>query len=236
MYELGPFFDFISSLPFIDATRIAAAKAGNWHFETSIPLGYGLGSSGCLCAACYDSFGIPSTDYLVIKEHLAAMEGFFHGTSSGLDPLTIYLNRPLRLSRQGIEVLEKPIDTSLVRVLDSGIHRNAKVFIGLFKDKKATDSVFQEALSRLDALNSAAIERLTNGKSDFDIFQSISALQYDHFQEMIPDIIKPVWRKGLDSGDFAMKLSGAGGGGCFLLFLNETNANVTDFGFKVLPV
>ena len=199
-------------------------------------MGYGLGSSGSLCAASYDSFGIVSKDYKEIKDHLATMESFFHGTSSGLDPLTIYLNKPLHLHNQEIEVLKNPINTKNILVLDSGITRNAKSFIQGFNQKKSSDPSFQKALIELNELNTQAISNLLDGTPVYEPACLISQLQLHHFNEMIPDIIRPVWEYGLNSGEYAMKLSGAGGGGCFLLFTENDQSNLASISFPIIQI
>ena len=40
--------------------------------------------------------------------------------------------------------------------------------------------------------------------------------QWEHFRPMIPKLYHEVWQRGLDSGEYALKLCGAGGGGVFL--------------------
>ncbi len=61
--------------------------------DSDIPQGYGLGSSGSVCAAIYDAFGRRELP-LTLDEGLAMfarMEAYFHGSSSGVDPLISYL-------------------------------------------------------------------------------------------------------------------------------------------------
>ena len=66
------------------------------YFESSIPEGYGLGSSGALVAAVYDAYSrngikpgknITGEDISLLKQTFSQMESYFHGTSSGIDPL-----------------------------------------------------------------------------------------------------------------------------------------------------
>lgn len=73
-------------------------------FDSTIPQGFGVGSSGALVAALYDRYAfdkiyndesITSEQIITLKNHLAAMESYFHGTSSGIDPLICYLEHPL---------------------------------------------------------------------------------------------------------------------------------------------
>ena len=71
------------------------------YFESSIPIGYGIGSSGALVAALYDKYfikkvstlkNIETKNFFLLKNTFSIMESFFHGESSGLDPLNSYLN------------------------------------------------------------------------------------------------------------------------------------------------
>ena len=49
-------------------------------------------------------------------------------------------------------------------------------------------------------------------------FHDISRLQYLYFSKMIPESIKNLWLKGLETKEYFMKLCGAGGGGYFITF------------------
>jgi mevalonate kinase len=71
------------------------------YFDSSIPQGYGVGSSGALVAAIYDKYAsnkitvlenLTREKLLQLKAIFSNMESFFHGKSSGLDPLNSYLS------------------------------------------------------------------------------------------------------------------------------------------------
>ena len=79
------------------------------YFDSSIPQGYGVGSSGALVAAIYDKYAtekvtvlenLTRVKLLKLKTIFAQMESFFHGKSSGLDPLNSYLSLPILISAQ----------------------------------------------------------------------------------------------------------------------------------------
>lgn len=85
--ELGFAFDIDTLLNDIEKGLI---------FDSTIPQGYGVGSSGALVAALYEKYAfdkvynedaLSSDDILKLKSQFAKMECYFHGTSSGLDPL-----------------------------------------------------------------------------------------------------------------------------------------------------
>ena len=74
------------------------------YFDSSIPQGYGVGSSGALVAAIYDKYAhhkitvlenLTREKLLQLKNIFSQMESFFHGKSSGLDPLNSYLSIPI---------------------------------------------------------------------------------------------------------------------------------------------
>jgi mevalonate kinase len=51
----------------------------------------------------------------------------------------------------------------------------------------------------------------------------ISKFQWDFFPEMIPTKERGPWARGIESGDFILKLCGAGGGGFILGYSNKHN-------------
>jgi mevalonate kinase len=74
------------------------------YFDSTIPQGYGVGSSGALVAAFYDRYAenkytvlenLTRDKILVLKNIFSNMESHFHGKSSGLDPLNSYLSLPI---------------------------------------------------------------------------------------------------------------------------------------------
>src|SRR5690606_40116616 len=77
------------------------------YFDSSIPPAYGVGSRGALVASIYDKY---ATEKITVLENLtkdkllrlkvifSEMESFFHGKSSGLDPLNSYLSIPILIN------------------------------------------------------------------------------------------------------------------------------------------
>ena len=85
----------------LDWEAIKADLDRKLYFDSNIPQGYGVGSSGALVAAFYDRYALEKTyskDDLTpqklthLKNIFATMESHFHGQSSGLDPLNSYLS------------------------------------------------------------------------------------------------------------------------------------------------
>ena len=81
------------------------------YFDSSIPQGYGIGSSGALVAAVYDRYAhnkitilenLTRVKLLKLKQIFGQMESFFHGKSSGLDPLNSFLSLPILIHSKDI--------------------------------------------------------------------------------------------------------------------------------------
>lgn len=200
------------------------------YFESDIPSGYGLGSSGALCAAIYQRYTSAQTqDLSLLKKQLAQIESFFHGSSSGIDPLIISLNQPVLINR------DKSIQTATFRnktnsekpafsffLLDTGISRQTAPFVNLFL-KKCEKTAYLNAINqKLAVYTDLAIQHLLDNDLGrlFEDFLQISAFQRGHFEEMIPSSFYDVWEGGLESRDYALKLCGAGGGGFLLGMAN----------------
>ena len=115
-------------------------------FDSSIPQGYGVGSSGALVAALYDRYALnkitvlenlTKPKILILKNIFSRMESFFHGKSSGLDPLNSYLSLPILIhSKNEIETTGIPSQSSngkgAVFLLDSGISSETAPMVDLF--------------------------------------------------------------------------------------------------------
>ncbi|MDG1052898.1 MAG: mevalonate kinase, partial [Flavobacteriaceae bacterium] len=98
--SLQIFRDFLSnidsSIVVFDLKKMNKDLSNGMYFDSTIPQGYGVGSSGALVAAFYDRYAINKftvlenltrDKILQLKNIFSSMESFFHGKSSGLDPL-----------------------------------------------------------------------------------------------------------------------------------------------------
>ena len=98
-----------SKLVTFDFDKLQANVSQGMYFDSSIPQGYGVGSSGALVAAIYDKYAfdkitvlenLTREKLLKLKAIFSEMESFFHGKSSGLDPLNSYLSIPILINSQ----------------------------------------------------------------------------------------------------------------------------------------
>lgn len=213
----------------LDTAAFKKDLEGGLYFDANIPVGYGLGSSGALCAAVYHRYAkkvIPPTavaQFPALKKTLAQMESFFHGSSSGTDPLICYLGQPVIIQPGGkIELANINAQASdnkmCLFLFDTRITRQTGPLVKLFL-KNCDDSHYENrVMATLQPANESAITNYLNQnwKALFEDFHEISFFQYKYMSEMIPAAFCQLWLEGLSSKDFKLKICGAGGGG-FLL-------------------
>lgn len=219
----------------LDLKRFQLDLQNGIFFESDIPGGYGLGSSGALCTAIYERYTKHrNTELKVLKKELAQIESFFHGSSSGIDPLIILLNQAVLVKKdKSIQTVAfKPTSSSEASsfhffLLDTGISRKTAPYVKLFLEKCTQADYLKAITEELSVYNDQAIEHLLKKEDNaaFQALQQISGFQLTHFLEMIPAPFLNVWNEGLESRDFVLKLCGAGGGG-FLLGMAKPDKGI----------
>ena len=199
------------------------------YFKSTIPAGYGVGSSGALTAAIYYQFfekkdeNLQATNRISLKETLAYLESYFHGKSSGLDPLVSLLNKGIFV--QGDDFRTEEVNGSMLQpfLIDTRKSRLTADYVNIFNDK-SNDPVFLKMIeTEYIFANNHCISSLRRGNVSnfFSSLKELSALQFTHFQEMILPEFMSIWRMGLESDEFYLKLCGAGGGGFILGFAQD---------------
>lgn len=204
------------------------------YFESSIPQGYGLGSSGALVAAIYDRYVrdkiIPEKNMgedliLELKKLFSLMESYFHGRSSGIDPLNAYIKYPLlfrsSISVRMVEIPQKKFRSgTAIFLISSGEPGKTEPLVNLFLRNTSKKEFNQLITERFIPLNNLCIENLILAEMGqfFMHLRELSEFQIRNFNEMIPAHVRPVWEHGLEDDSFTVKLCGSGGGGYFLGF------------------
>jgi mevalonate kinase len=195
------------------------------YFST-IPRGKGLGSSGALVAAVYDRYGTLERGSLKLEElqkDLAQMEGFYHGQSSGVDPLVSFLGCPVKVSPSRVEKCSPPLaawnDFKRWALIDAQSERVSAPLVKIFRQKVQLPEL-QVPLKRLGELVAEGIDHYESADESHLslVMEELSRLQWEYFQEMIPHSMREIWRRGLESREYFFKLCGAGGGGYFLVY------------------
>ncbi|BDS13296.1 mevalonate kinase family protein [Aureispira anguillae] len=214
-------------------------KNGLW-LSTNSPMGYGLGSSGAVCAAIYDRYAQTKTsDLQLLKQELALLEHSFHGKSSGIDPLIAYTHRPLWVQPdQSIHTVQlAPKSKGAIFLIDTEQPRISTPLINFFVEQCQQKNFIQNFVSPMKQAINKAITALVDAQFDELINEIglISQLQFDFLPPMIPKPLHSIWQRGLNSKEFYLKICGAGGGGFMLGFAKDWESIAKHFkAFKVL--
>jgi len=238
--KLTAFYDYLKSID-TDLVRFRFKDfekdlKGNMFFDSSIPQGYGVGSSGALVAAVYDKYAhdkitvlenLTRDKLLQLKIIFSVMESYFHGMSSGLDPLNSYLSIPILInSKTDLEATGIPSQKEgegAVFLIDSEQVGETAPMVEIFMDKMKNEG-FRKMISEEFALHTdACIHDFIKGdvKSLFGNMKQLSKVVLGNFKPMIPQKFHTLWQKGLDTDDYYLKLCGSGGGGYFLGFTED---------------
>lgn len=215
-------------------------KAG-LYFNSNIPTGYGLGSSGALCAAIYDRYAAQKTTELAaLKAIFADMESFFHGNSSGIDPLTSYVGAPVliehKTSVQRVEPQVWQDKPPIVFLLDTQLPRRTGPLVSWFLAQQQ-EAVFADKLhTEYLPVHTEMVESWLMGQnvSFWANLRRVSRFQLENFDPMIPENIRDFWTKNAENQDFVLKICGAGGGG-FVLGFAKNAASIQAIS-KLYPV
>jgi len=223
------------------------------YFDSSIPQGYGVGSSGALVAALYDKYAqdkitvlenLTRDKLLKLKAIFSEMESFFHGKSSGLDPLNSYLSIPILInSKNNIEATGIPSQNTngkgAVFLLDSGMTGETAPMVGIFMEKMKQEGFRTMLKNQFIKHTDACVDDFLKGdlKSLFSNTKQLSKVVLNHFKPMIPKQFHTIWKAGIDTNAYYLKLCGSGGGGYILGFTEDFQAAqkvLTDYKLEVV--
>lgn len=220
-----------------DTTRLQDDVSKGMYFDSSIPQGYGVGSSGALVAAIYDKYAIEKITVLEnltrekllkLKAIFGAMESFFHGKSSGLDPLNSYLSLPILInSSDNIEPAGIPSQETegkgAVFLLDSGMTGETAPMVHIFMENMKQEGFRAMLKNQFVKHTDACVDDFLKGdvKSLFTNVKQLSKVVLNNFKPMIPTKFHDLWKTGLETNDYYLKLCGSGGGGYMLGFTQD---------------
>jgi len=245
--------DIEAELVTFDIDTLANDVEAGMYFDSSIPQGYGVGSSGALVAAIYDKYAqhkitvlenLTREKLLKLKTIFSEMESFFHGKSSGLDPLNSYLSIPILInSKDNIEATGIPSQQSngkgAVFLLDSGIIGETAPMVGIFMENMKQEGFRKMLKDQFIKHTDACVEDFLKGdiKSLFSNTKQLSKVVLNHFKPMIPKQFHELWKKGIETNDYYLKLCGSGGGGYILGFtedMDRAQKSLSDYKLEVV--
>ncbi|WP_299108377.1 mevalonate kinase [uncultured Tenacibaculum sp.] len=238
--SLHKFYGYLSNLDSdavsFDLDRLKEDIDAGMYFDSSIPQGYGVGSSGALVASVYDKYAndkitvlenLTRDKLLQLKQIFSLMESFFHGKSSGLDPLNSYLSLPILInSKEHIEPAGIPSQKEgkgAVFLLDSEQIGETEPMVNIFMNKMKNEGFRKMISEEFATYTDACIDDFLKGNvtSLFGNVKKLSKVVLANFKPMIPDAFHKVWEKGIQTNDYYLKLCGSGGGGYILGFTED---------------
>lgn len=230
------FFDHLFKLEILDNDKIQMIRDGEIYYRSTIRRGYGIGSSGALSAAIY-SFCKKENNELTaesLQSTLATIEKFFHGTSSGFDPLISILNRAILRTNNTTKFVEVSAnEVKNLYLLDSGTKRKIKGLVPLYlANAERGPATFKHHVKLSDQL----IYQFLNKQDIKNSFKALSAFQLAHMSEMILPEHRDLWQQGLECDDYYFKLCGAGGGGYYLLYSETKMDELNDYQLESIMV
>ena len=254
---LNGFADFLfkikSSLVEFENLKIKEDLRKGMYFDSTIPRGYGVGSSGAIVAAFYEKYALnkitvlenlTTVKLLTLKKIFSEMEAYFHGTSSGLDPLNSYLSLPILIqSKNNVETTGIPSQIKkgkgAVFLIDSGESSQTapmiEIFLNSMKNKKFNKVMREEFIKITDSCVENFLD--ANFKSLLLDIKKLSSVVFKYFKPMIPSQFHEVWKRGIESNDYFLKLCGSGGGGYILGFtrdIEKTKSVLNDYKLEVV--
>ena len=240
--SLKAFSDYLNDNKFIynkiNITKFKDDIDNGLYFESSIPESYGLGSSGAVVAAVYYSYKYKYKEELEIKNLkliLSRMESFFHGNSSGIDPLSCYIQKPV--------LVESKISVKFIDVPDQNLNSNRALFLVDTNSQGNTQTLVKTFFEKLDdinfqsffendfvsVINDTIINFLECNYEEFEKnFIDLSKKTFANFQEMVPDNFKKLWIDGIENEEYYLKLCGSGGGG-YLIGLTKNKKKIEKY-------
>lgn len=237
LYQYAEYLQTINLPPdfSLDIQQLLQDLKSGLFFDSNIPQGYGVGSSGALVAAIFERYSIKKyeadkiskTELKQLKEVFGILESYFHGKSSGIDPLICYMNLPILIeNKENVDKVSIPkegMGKGAIFLIDSGVIGETGPMVQIFFEKMKTEGFRKTLKDEFIKYNNACIESFL--KKEIPLFfknlKNLSKWAYEHFKPMIPKSLYNAWKRGLDTNSYYLKLCGSGGGGYILGFTKD---------------
>ena len=227
--SLQRFADYLSTekdlKDLFDLQRFYHELHYNLFLDSNVPSGYGLGSSGTLVAAVYDAYAKQKTDDLLqLKALFSKMESYFHGSSSGIDPLQCYLGKPFKITSGGVQLLSDDFLNKKIHIclIDTKIKSNTKPLVNHFKAQRENPEFLNRFQLEYVPCVTSCIDSMIQGDTNlfFNSLKQLTKGQLEFLRPMISDNTLDLFTTDYDF-NFGVKISGSGGGGYVLGFTDD---------------
>ena len=227
--SLKRFADYLSTLEstkeIIDIQRLEHDLNLGLFLSSDVPSGYGLGSSGTLVAAVYDGYAKQKTqDLMQLKSLFGQMESYFHGSSSGIDPLQCYVGKPFKITPERVELLDEGFLNKDIHIclIDTKIKSNTKPLVNHFKAQRENPEFLNRFQTAYLPHVKSCINTMIEGDKElfFNSLKHLTKGQLEFLRPMITDNTLDLFTADFDF-NFGVKISGSGGGGYVLGFTDD---------------
>lgn len=220
----------------LDLVQFGKDIANGMYFDSTIPQGYGVGSSGALVAAIYDKYAVEKLDpatnltkeeIIKLKAAFGLIESYFHGKSSGVDPLICYLKLPVLIkSKSDVNTIGIPDEKEgdgAIFLMNTGTIGETQGMVNIFMERMKQEGFRNMIKKDFKKYNDQCIAAFLEGETQplFDSLKHLSSLVLQNFKPMIPSNFQKYWEDGLKSNAYYLKLCGSGGGGFILGFTRD---------------
>ncbi len=238
--DLAKYFKSIKLYKDLNVAEFEIDISQGLKIKMNIPIGYGLGSSGALISCIYEKYRIKrELDINNLKEVLGKMESFFHGKSSGLDPIVSYLNKPVLVKNKDTQIINEKIywRSSLhCFLLDTKKSRKTEPLVNSFLKKYNENKSFKLLVqTKLIPLTNKIVDKLIHNdyQQILTLIKELSELQLKNYQALILKDIISIWHEGLEKDSYFLKICGAGGGGFMLGYAHSKNIKLPKNAFWI---
>ena len=159
-------------------------------------------------------------------------------------PLNSYLSLPILInSSDNIEPAGIPSQsrqgTGAVFLLDSGTTGETAPMVQIFMENMKKEGFRNMLKNQFVKHTDACVDDFLKGdvKSLFSNIKDLSKVVLDHFKPMIPKEFHTLWKKGIETNAYYLKLCGSGGGGYMLGFtqdIDQARAALKDYKLEVV--
>jgi len=113
-----------------------------------------------------------------------------------------------------------------VFLIDSGSSGATAPMVSLFLENMKEEAFHKMMRDEFAQMTDRCVENFLKGnlKSLLSDMKSLSALVLQYFKPMIPAEFQELWKKGLETNAYYLKLCGSGGGGYVLGFTQDLEA------------
>ena len=155
-----------------------------------------------------------------------------------------YLSIPILIeSKNKIDVtgipLEKVNGEGAIFLLDSGQMGSTATMVEIFM-KKMKDEGFRKMLNaKFIKYTNSCVDSFLKGdlKNLFKNTKILSGIVFENFKPMIPNKFHKIWKTGIESGSYFLKLCGSGGGGYILGFapnIEQAKKDLNGYNLEVV--